>query len=184
MCHPFGRIIHSTYLDCEQRARCNQFSALMHHPTGSGSAFLRSLVSASLSSVRQAACAAPAAARHTHGEARMPNQKWAEAPLPEPDEERAAPLLESLSWARIYVGSREALIAAGLVIQGQFPGDPGRARKTQHYRGPPDWRIDRRGPNRFSVRLPRSIVRAYPAPASYDAPSPAVGSEVAEEPVA
>ena len=87
----------------------------------------------------------------------MPNQKWAEAPLPQPDEERAAPLLESLSWACIYVGSRQALLAAGLVAEGQFPGDPGRARKTQHYRGPPDWRIDRRGPNRYSVRLPRSV---------------------------
>ena len=87
----------------------------------------------------------------------MPNQKWAEAPLPQPDEDRAAPLLESLSWACIYVGSREALLAAGLVVEGQFPGDPGRARKTQHYRGPPDWRIDRRGPNRYSVRLPRSM---------------------------
>jgi hypothetical protein len=87
----------------------------------------------------------------------MPNQKWAEAPVPHPDEELAAPLLESLSWASIYVGSREALIAAGLVIDGQFPGDPGRARKTQHYRGPPDWRIDRRGPDRYSVRLPRSV---------------------------
>ncbi len=86
----------------------------------------------------------------------MPNQKWADAPLPQPDEERAAPLLESLSWARLYVGTRQALIAAGLVREGQFPGDPGRARKTQHYHGPPEWRIDRRGPNRYSVRLPRS----------------------------
>ncbi len=87
----------------------------------------------------------------------MPNQKWAEAPVPQPDAELAAPLLESLSWACIYVGTREALVAAGLVREGQFPGDPGRARKTQHYRGPPDWRIDRRGPNRYSVRLPRSV---------------------------
>jgi hypothetical protein len=95
----------------------------------------------------------------------MPNQKWAYAPLPHPDEERAAALLESLSWACIYVGTREALIAAGLVVDGQFPGDHGRARKTQHYHGPPDWRIDRRGPNRFSVRLPRSIASTCaPAP--------------------
>ena len=90
----------------------------------------------------------------------MPNQKWADAQLPQPDEEHAAPLLESLSGACIYVGSRKALLAAGLAVEGQFPGDPGRARKTQHYRGPPDWRIDRRGPNRYSVRLPRSVAAA------------------------
>ncbi len=52
----------------------------------------------------------------------MPTQKWAVEPLPQPDEERAATLLESVSWARIYVGSREALIAAGLAREGQFPG--------------------------------------------------------------
>jgi len=46
---------------------------------------------------------------------------------------------EEYHWGRFFTGTRESLIAAGVLEPGQFPGEPGN-RKTSHTFATPDGR--------------------------------------------
>lgn len=68
--------------------------------------------------------------------------------------EHAALLLRhSYSHSDYYLGTRDQLIAAGLVTDGMFPGDPGRNKVSQKHAGPPVISIAKRSRTTFEVRV-------------------------------